>query len=126
VSGPNSGPTGPTFKGQWTKPITWVDEEWRPDGIKVPASNSVAPTATGFFCSAVAKGPEIYIRFLRNPFFVLAVLAAIGMLGVWLSRRTKWPPVVAHPIRQRRDAGQVYRTGFRVYAAGCRSSSGSA
>ena len=22
VSGPNSGPTGPTFKGQWTKPIT--------------------------------------------------------------------------------------------------------
>ena len=39
VSGPNSGPTGPTFKGQWTEPITWVDEEWRPDSVQVPASN---------------------------------------------------------------------------------------
>ena len=36
VSGPNSGPTGPMFKGQWTKPITWVDEEWRSDDVQVP------------------------------------------------------------------------------------------
>ena len=77
VSGPNSGPTGPTFKGQWTEPITWVDEEWRPDNVQVPASSSVAPTATGFFCTTVAKGSEIYIRFLRNPFLVLGILAAI-------------------------------------------------
>ena len=115
VSGPNSGPTGPTFKGQWTEPITWVDEDWRPDGLQVPASSSVAPTATGFFCTAVAKGSEIYIRFLRNPFFVLGILAAIAMLAVWLSRRTTWSPALPHPIRQRRDAGQIYRSGFRVY-----------
>ena len=107
VSGPNSGPTGPTFKGQWTKPITWVDEEWRPDSVQVPASSSVAPSATGFFCTAVAKGSEVYIRFLRNPFFVLGILAAIGMLGVWLSRRTKWSPALPAPDpaapRRRRD-----------------------
>ena len=115
VSGPNSGPTGPTFKGQWTKPITWVDEEWRPDNVQVPASSSVAPTATGFFCTAVAKGSEIYIRFLRNPFFVLGILAAIAMLGLWLSRRTKWSPALPAPIRQRRDAGEIYRSGFRVF-----------
>ncbi len=115
VSGPNSGPTGPTFKGQWTKPITWVDEEWRPDSVQVPASSSVAPSATGFFCTAVAKGSEVYIRFLRNPFFVLGILAAIVMLGVWLSRRTKWSPALPAPIRQRRDAGEIYRSGFRVY-----------
>jgi hypothetical protein len=115
VSGPNSGPTGPTFKGQWTEPITWVDEEWRPDNVKVPASRSVAPTATGFFCTTVAKGSEIYIRFLRNPFFVLGILAAIAMLGVWLSRRTKWSPALPDPIRQRREAGEIYRSGFRVY-----------
>ena len=101
VSGPNSGPTGPTFKGQWTKPISWVDEEWRSDNVQVPASSSVAPTATGFFCTAVAKGSEIYLRFLRNPFFVLGVLAAIVLLAVWLSRRTNWSPAL--PIRS--DSG---------------------
>ena len=115
VSGPNSGPTGPTFKGQWTEPITWVDEEWRPDNVQVPASSSVAPTATGFFCTAVAKGSEVYIRFLRNPFFVLGILAAIVMFAVWLSRRTNWSPALPAPIRQRRDAGEIYRSGFRVY-----------
>ena len=115
VSGPNSGPTGPTFKGQWTKPITWVDEEWRSDSVQVPASDSVAPTATGFFCTAVAKGSEIYIRFLRNPFVVLGILVAIGMFAVWLSRRTNWSPALPTPIRQRRDVGEIYRSGFRVY-----------
>ena len=115
VSGPNSGPTGPTFKGQWAEPITWVDEEWRSDSVQVPASSSVAPTATGFFCTTVAKGSEIYIRFLRNPFVVLGILAAIAMLAVWLSRRTKWSPALPAPIRQRRDVGEIYRSGFRVY-----------
>jgi hypothetical protein len=115
VSGPNSGPTGPTFKGQWTEPITWVDEEWRSESVEVPASSTVAPTATGFFCTAVEKGSEIYIRFLRNPFVVLGFLAAIAMLAVWLSRRTNWSPALPTPIRQRRDAGEIYRGGFRVY-----------
>ena len=115
VSGPNSGPTGPTFKSQWTEPITWVDEEWRSDNVQVPAASTVAPSATGFFCVAVEKGSEIYIRFLRNPFFVLGILAAIAMLGVWLSRRTTWSPALPTPIRQRRDVGKIYRAGFRVY-----------
>ena len=115
VSGPNSGPTGPTFKGQWAEPITWVDEEWRSDSVEIPASDSVAPTATGFFCTAVEKGSEIYIRFLRNPFVVLGILAAIVMLAIWLSRRTNWSPALPHPIRQRRDVGEIYRSGFRVY-----------
>ena len=115
VSGPNSGPTGPTFKGQWAEPITWADEEWRSDNVQVPASSSVAPTATGFFCTTVAKGSEIYIRFLRNPFVVLGLLAAIAMIGVWLSRQTSWSPALPAPIRQRRDVGEIYRSGFRVY-----------
>jgi hypothetical protein len=115
VSGPNSGPTGPTFKGQWTEPITWAGEEWRSDNVKVPASSTVAPTATGFFCTAVAKGSEIYIRFLRNPLLVGGILALIVIFAVWLSRRTSWSPALPAPIRQRRDGGQIYRAGFRVY-----------
>jgi hypothetical protein len=115
VSGPNSGPTGPRSKGQWTEPITWAEEEWRPDSVEVPASSTVAPTATGFFCTAVEKGSEIYIRFLRNTFVVLGILAALAIFGVWLSRRTRWSPALPTPIRQRRDVGEIYRSGFRVY-----------
>jgi hypothetical protein len=117
VSGPNSGPAGPTSKAQWTKPITWVDEEWRSDNVKVPAASSVAPTATGFFCVAVAKGSALYLRFLRNPWVVLGSLVLIAMFAVWLSRRTKWSPALPYPIRQRRDVGQMYRSGFRIYAS---------
>ena len=115
VSGPNSGPTGPRSKSQWTEPITWVDNEWRSDNVQVPASSSVAPTATGFFCSAVAKGSAIYLRFLRSPIVVLGVLAAIVLFAVWLSRRTTWSPALPTPIRQRRDVGAIYRSGFRLY-----------
>jgi hypothetical protein len=101
--------------GQWTKPITWVEEEWRSDNVKVPAASSVAPTATGFFCNTVEKGSELYLRFLRNPWVVLGVLALIAMFAVWLSRRTKWSPALPAPIRQQRDGGQIYRSGFRIY-----------
>ena len=115
VSGPNSGPTGPTFKGQWAEPITWADEEWRPDNVQVPASSSVAPTATGFFCSTVAKGSEIYIRFLRSPVLVLAILAAIVTARRLALAPHELVPCPPTPIRQRRDAGEIYRAGFRVY-----------
>ena len=120
VSGPNSGPTGPTFKGQWTKPITWVDEEWRSDNVKVPASNSVAPSATGFFCTAVAKGSEIYIRFLRNPFFVLG-----SPRGDRVVRRLALAPneLVARAARIRSGSGATpvrsTARGSACTAAGC-------
>ena len=113
--GRTAGRPGPLSKSQWTAPITWVDEEWRPDGVQVPAASSVAPTATGFFCSAVAQGSKVYIRFLSNPVAVLGVLAAIVLFAVWLSRRTIWSPALPTPIRRRRDGGQLYRAGFRLY-----------
>ena len=123
--GRTAGRPDPTFKDQWAEPITWVDEEWRSDSVEIPASDSVAPTATGFFCTAVEKGSEIYIRFLRNPFVVLGILAAIVMLAIWLSRRTNWSPALPHPIRQRRDVGEIYRSGFVCTGAVAGSSSGS-
>ena len=115
ASGPNKGPTGPTFKGQWTEPITWVDEEWRPEGVRVPAASSVAPSATGFFCTAVGKGSGVYIRFLRNPWLVLGVLAAIVAFAVWLSRRTNWGPAPARPIERERDGGEIFASSFKIY-----------
>ena len=127
VSGPNSGPTGPTFKGQWTEPITWVDEEWRPDNVQVPASSSVAPTATGFFCYDRREGvrdlhplPAQPVRRARRSWR----RSCCSPSGSRAGRTGR--PALPTPIRQRRDAGEIYRAGFRVYRSRPRCSSGSA
>jgi hypothetical protein len=75
----------------------------------------LGPSATSFFCAAVAKGSSIYLRFLRTPWLVLGILAAITLLGVWLSRRTRWSPHEPLPIDQIRSGGQIYRAAWRLY-----------
>jgi len=124
VSGPNSGPTGPTFKGQWAKPITWVDEEWRPDSVEVPASSTVAPTATGFFCTAVEKGSEIYIRFLRNPFFVLGILVAIALFAICSRAGRTGRPLCRRRSGRPATSGRSTAQGSACIAVGSHSSLG--
>jgi hypothetical protein len=114
-NGPNTGPTGPNTKQQWTEPVSWVDDEWRDGSTKVPSGGTLGLSATSFFCAAVAKGSELYLEFLRTPWFVLGALAAVCLLGVWLSRRTVWSPHEPFPIETARSGGQIYRAGFRIY-----------
>jgi hypothetical protein len=113
--GPNTGPTGPNVKQQWTEPVSWVDDEWRDGSTKVPSGGTLGLSATSFFCSAVATGSQVYLDFLRTPWFVIGVLAAVCLLGVWLSRRTVWSPHEPFPIDSARTGGQIYRAGFRLY-----------
>ncbi len=113
--GPNTGPTGPNTKQQWTEPVSWVDDEWRDGSTEVPSGSTLGLSATSFFCGAVAKGSQLYLDFLRTPWFVLGVLAAVCLLGVWLSRRTVWSPHEPFPIDTARTGGQIYRAGFRLY-----------
>jgi hypothetical protein len=113
--GPNTGPTGPNTKAQWNEPVTWSDEEWRDGSTEVPLQSTLGPSATGFFCGAVAFGSSIYLRFLRTPWLVLGVLVAIVLLGIWLSRRTRWSPAEPFPIDEARTGGQIYRAAFRIY-----------
>lgn len=114
-SGPNNGPTGPNMKTQWTEPVTWSEDTWRSSSTAVPLTNTLGPSATTFFCAAVAKGSSIYLRFLRTPWLVLGILAAIVLLGIWLSRRTQWSPHEPLPIDQTRSGGQIYRAAWRLY-----------
>ena len=113
--GPNNGPTGPNMKDQWTEPVTWSEDQWRSSSTAVPLTKTIGPSATSFFCSAVAAGSGIYLRFLRTPWLVLGILAGIALLGLWLSRRTQWSPVHPTPIDQRRSGGQIYRAAGRLY-----------
>ena len=50
-----NGPEGPNLKTQWTHPITWA-EDWRSRSYTVPGGTVFGSGATGFFCSAVARG----------------------------------------------------------------------
>jgi hypothetical protein len=114
-SGPNNGPTGPNMKTQWTKPVTWSEDTWRNSSTAVPLTTTLGPSATTFFCAAVAKGSGVYLRFLRTPWLVLGILAGIVLLGVWLSRRTQWSPHEPIPVDQLRSGGQIYRAAWRLY-----------
>ena len=114
-SGPNTGPTGPNTKQQWTEPVTWSDDEWRDSSTKVPSGSTLGISATSFFCGAVAAGSQLYLEFLRTPWFVIGFVAAICLLGVWLSRRTIWSPHDPFPIDRARSAGQIYRAAFKLY-----------
>jgi len=114
-SGPNNGPTGPNMKTQWTEPVTWADDTWRSSSTEIPGTSTFGPSATSFFCVAVEKGSQIYLRFLRTPWLVLGILTGIALLGVWLSRRTRWSPHHPMPIDQIRSGGQIYRASWRLY-----------
>jgi hypothetical protein len=115
ASGPNTGPTGPNMKDQWTKPVTWAEDEWRDSSSQVPLTKTLGTSATSFFCGAVAGGSSVYLRFLRTPWFVLGVLAAITLFGVWLSRRTRWKPAPPLPIDQARPGGEIFNAAKALY-----------
>ena len=114
-NGPNTGPTGPNAKDQWTKPVSWSNDQWRSSSTKVPLQSTFGPSTTDFFCGAVAAGSRVYLRFLRTPWLVLGVLGLISLFGVWLSRRTVWSPHEPFPIDELRSGGQIYRAAFRLY-----------
>ena len=110
VSGPNSGPTGPTVKGQWTEPITWVDEEWRSDNVQVPASSSVAPTRDRLLLHRRREGvrglhplPAQPVRRARGPGGDRAASPSGSRAG-----RTGRPPC---PLRSGSGATPVRSTG---------------
>ena len=115
AGGPNNGPTGPNMKTQWTQPATWAADDWRAGSSAVPLTGTVGPSATSFFCGAVAAGSRVYLRFLRTPWLVLGVLLGVVLLGVWLGRRTRWSPADAVPVDTTRAGGQIYRAAGRLY-----------
>ena len=120
ANGPNKGPDGPNMKVQWTKPITWADETWRSGSTAVPGQSTFGPSTTDFFCGAVAIGSSIYLRFLRTPWSVLAFFVLLALLIAWLTRRTRWSPLLEEPLDQARTGGQIYRTARLIYARNLR------
>jgi hypothetical protein len=116
-AGFNNGPTGPSTKEQWFRPIEWQEQSQRDSSVQIPAVHYFGPNVTDFFCGAVAAGSNSLIFFQDNPLLALAILAGIVALVALILRRTRWSPVLTEPIDAARSVGQILRAAFRIYRA---------
>jgi hypothetical protein len=108
------GPTGPNTKTQWTKPITWADEEWRDSSFAIPTGDSRNP-ATDFFCGAVAAGSTVLTKLVANPTAVVIAIAALLLLVLWLASRTRWDRNTPFRLARRRPWGSLVTSAFELY-----------
>jgi len=113
--GINNGPTGPAAKEQWLAPIEWADG-LRDTSIEVPSGTAFGLSVGNFFCGAVSRGAIALNWSLIHPvpFVALVLLALVGLLTA--VARTTWRPPTPHPLRRRRQGGQIFRATTRVYA----------
>src|SRR5262249_54793129 len=110
-----NGPTGPTTKPQWTRPIPWADDAWRDKSFTVPAGTSFGSTATDFFCGAVAGGSGLLTALVGNPSPVLIALAVLLGIVLWLTSRTDWEPTAPLRLSRRRRWGSIVTSSRRMY-----------
>jgi hypothetical protein len=110
-----NGPTGPSQKPMWRKPISAVEDRERDRSYAVPAGGLLGTGATGLFCDAVAAGSDTLRRLLTEPVPVLIVLGLfIGTLA-YAATRTRWRPTAPLRLAHRRAWGQVYGAAARMY-----------
>ncbi len=88
-----NGPTGPNTKDQWTEPLTWTDTEGAANAYAVPASGLFGTQATSSFCGIVTSGSEALRVAMNNPALAALALLALGVVILWLVRRTTWTPL---------------------------------
>jgi hypothetical protein len=108
-------PTGPNTKEQWTEPIAWANESWRAKSFALAGGRSLGPTATAFFCRAVAAGSSALIFVASHPGASAAFIAVLLVLLVWLATRTRWRPPRADELRALRPWGTFVTAAARTY-----------
>jgi hypothetical protein len=111
-----NGPEGPNLKEQWTHPITWA-ETWRSRSYTVPGATIFGPGATGFFCSAVARGSLSLVQLVAHPVAFGLVLGGIVLVVLFLLSRTAWRPTAPLRLARRRAWGQTLAASGRMYVA---------
>ena len=100
----NNGPTGPNTKTQWTHPVTWQEEQGRPEAVALPPIGG--PAVTGF-CSLTAAGSLLFVQFLDSPATVGLVLLVLVVLVVVVVARTDFFNNDDPSLDRTRKAGQI-------------------
>lgn len=88
----------------------------RETSVEVPGGTAFGLSVGNFFCGAVTRGAVALNWSLIHPvpFVALVLLALAGLLAA--VARTTWRPPDPHPLRRRRQGGQIFRATTRVYA----------
>jgi hypothetical protein len=107
-------PTGPSQKAAWTKPFGWSAGA-RDRSFAVPGGDTYQDTATGFFCSFVETGSNVFRQFTARPLPTLAILGLIVLVASWLIRRTSWRSSRPLPAFGRRSIGQLIAVAWEMF-----------
>jgi hypothetical protein len=87
----------------------------RETSVEVPSGTAFGLSVGNFFCGAVTHAASALNWALNHPLpFVALVLLALA--GILAAVATTWSPPDPHPIRQRRQVGQIFRATTRIYA----------
>jgi hypothetical protein len=112
--GVSNGPTGPNMKRQWLEPFRWMSG-LRTSTPAVPTNETLGDPVTNFFCTGVSSVSSLLNDTSSSPLTALLVFAVIAAALAIPALRTRWRPVVATPLRDRRAGGQIVDAGARVY-----------
>jgi hypothetical protein len=112
--GINNGPTGPASKPQWSAPIQWASG-LRNTSLELPGGTTFGVSVGNFFCDAVTGGAIVLDWSLNHPLPFLALLLFLVGWVFGAVATTTWRPPDAHPLRRRRQGGQIFRATTRLY-----------
>jgi hypothetical protein len=114
--GINNGPFGPAAHDQWLSPIEWASG-LRDTSVEVPGGTAFGLSVGNFFCGAVSRSALALNWALNNPvpFAALVLLCLIAVFAAMAT--TTWRPPDPHPIRRRRQGGQIFRATPRIYGS---------
>ena len=83
----------------------------------VPSGETLGEPVTGVFCGAVSSLSSLLNDTSSSPLTLLYVFATIAVAIGIPALGTRWRPVVAAPLRQRRAGGQIVDAAARVYGS---------
>ncbi len=107
-------PDGPAAKARWSEPSPWFDE-LRDSSVVIPTGDSQGASVVSLFCNAVERGSRMLVTFTVSPARLLTMFVIVGLIAMFLIRRTEWNAVDPNPIRRRRKAGQIVRAATGSY-----------
>jgi hypothetical protein len=110
----NNGPQGPTTKGQWLRPFTWM-EGIRQTSPRLPRGAILGPAASTAFCGAIAGISEFINLEAKTTIGAIGLGLALLLLIVVPPMFTRWRPVDLSNLRHKWAFGQLVRGARQLY-----------